>query len=88
VLVEWEPPAAELPRLGEVLILDVLLPQREHGERTLRCRARVVRICSGSDGAPQVAFSIDRMDFRAKGRVPVRSVAAEHLMTEVLAKIQ
>jgi hypothetical protein len=56
--------ADKLPRLGEVLKVDVELPAAGRGRKCIRCRGRVVRVHMAENRAPLVAMAIAQMDFR------------------------
>ena len=74
LLLRWETSAlAPLPRVGDLLTIEVELPAH-HGfeQKCIHCQAAVVRVGGGEfGGAPRVALSIQYMDFRSLGaRVP------------------
>ena len=56
--------SGEPPRVGEVVTVEIELPENPvFGRKCIHCQATVVRI-SGDDGQPfRVAFSVNRMKF-------------------------
>lgn len=86
LLVLWNPKeAARLPRLGELMDLEVELPaNHSYGRKCLYCQATAVRIAALDGGRTTVAFQIHQMKFRNSGsarREQVESVEEfEHLL--------
>ena len=56
------------PRVGEVVTVEIELPENPvFGRKCIHCQATVVRV-SGQDGAPfRVAFSVNQMKFTEYG---------------------
>jgi hypothetical protein len=70
LLVLWsQKEAARLPKLGELVELEVELPaNHSFGRKCLYCQATAVRIASADGGPVTVAFQIHQMKFRDSGR--------------------
>jgi len=73
MLLRWGASGAQLPRVGDMLIVEVELPEQQGFERRcIRCQATVARL----DAEPGAAFTwvglaVHAMDFRvAQGGVP------------------
>lgn len=73
MLLRWETASGTLPRLGEMLIIEVELPEQEGFERRcIRCQTTVARVHAEPDGDfTWVGLRIHAMDFRV-----AQSVAA------------
>ena len=53
-----------LPRIGDVVTVDVKLPANRHfGQKYLRCRGAVVRIASARRSPARIALSVSQMEF-------------------------
>lgn len=68
ILVIWkpEPPGAGLPRVGQLITVDIELPANHgFGRKCIHCQAEVVRVAVSESGAPRVALSVNYMKFRA-----------------------
>ena len=53
-----------LPRIGDVLTVDVELPaNHNYGQKYLRCRGAVVRISSARRSPARIALSVSQMEF-------------------------
>jgi hypothetical protein len=79
LLVLWNrKEEARLPRLGELMELEVELPaNHSFGRKCLYCQATAVRIASLDGGCTTVAFQIHQMKFRSSAHA--RSGAVESL---------
>lgn len=80
MLLRWEDPRARLPRLGEMLIVEVELPEREGFERRcIRCQTTVARVHAEPD-APftWVGLRVHAMDFRVAQGVPAHREQASY----------
>jgi hypothetical protein len=70
LLLRWESSAlAPLPRVGDLLTIEVELPAH-HGfeQKCIHCQATVVRVSGGhAGGPPRVGLSVNYMDFRSLG---------------------
>ncbi len=86
LLVLWNPrEAGKLPRLGELIELEVELPaNHSFGRKCLYCQVTAVRVAPVDGGKTTVAFQIHQMRFRNSGdsrREQVESVEEfEHLL--------
>jgi hypothetical protein len=73
MLLRWEDSSARLPNVGEMLIIEVELPEQEGFERRcIRCQTTVARV-HAEPGATftWVGLRIHAMDFRvAQGASP------------------
>lgn len=60
--------SGDQPRVGEVVTVEIELPENPvFGRKCIHCQATVVRV-SGEDGAPfRVAFSVNQMKFTEYG---------------------
>jgi hypothetical protein len=60
--------AGEQPRVGEVVTVEIELPENPvFGRKCIHCQATVVRV-SGNEGEPfRVAFSVNQMKFTEYG---------------------
>jgi hypothetical protein len=73
MLLRWDD-GARLPRVGEMLIVEVELPEQEGFERRcIRCQTTVARV-SAEPGAtyPWVGLRVHAMDFRVAQSAPAR----------------
>ncbi len=53
-----------LPVVGEVVIVDILLPvSKMYGQQSLRCSGTVVRVSNDRKSVPRLAISVDQMQF-------------------------
>jgi hypothetical protein len=53
-----------LPRIGDVVTVDVELPTNRHfGQKYLRCRGTVVRVASARRSPARIALSVSQMEF-------------------------
>lgn len=71
VLVRWNPevPAVELPRVGELLTVELELPANHaFGPKCMQCQATVVRVSTAENDAPRVALRVHQMKFRSFAR--------------------
>ncbi len=86
LLVLWNPKeAARLPRLGELMQLEVELPANHtYGRKCLYCQATAVRVDPVDGGPITVAFQIHQMRFRNSGSTSKEQVESaeefEHLL--------
>lgn len=86
LLVLWSPrEAGNLPRLGELIELEVELPANHaYGRKCLYCQATAVRIAPVDGGKTTVAFQIHQMKFRNSGNARKERVESveefEHLL--------
>jgi len=74
MLLRWEDSSARLPRVGEMLIIEVELPEQEGFERRcIRCQTTVARVHE-EPGATfsWVGLRIHAMDFRVAQGAPAR----------------
>lgn len=82
----WNPKeAARLPRVGELMDLEVELPaNHSYGRKCLYCQATAVRIAPVDGGKTTVAFQIHQMRFRNSGTSRSEQVESveefEHLL--------
>ncbi len=58
-----------LPSIGDDLVLEVELPANRFGQKFLRLRVKVVRICATTRAAAEVAAVIENMMFRGGAAV-------------------
>jgi PilZ domain-containing protein len=59
-----ESPSGEQPRVGEVVTVEIELPENPvFGRKCIHCQATVVRVSGGSGTPFQVAFSVNQMKF-------------------------
>jgi hypothetical protein len=77
MLLRWEDSCGRLPSLGEMLIVEVELPEREGFERRcIRCQTTVARIHAEPDAAfTWVGLRIHAMDFRVAQGAPAHREA-------------
>lgn len=77
VLIVWDKydSLTEIPSLGAVLKLDLELPPNSFGRRYLHCRGRVVRVQAAQGQYPQIAVSINQIEFRGELRKPLAGLA-------------
>jgi hypothetical protein len=86
LLVLWNSKeAARVPKLGELVELEVELPaNHSFGRKCLYCQATAVRVASVDGGCTTVAFQIHQMKFRESGSrtlLPVQDTEAfSHLL--------
>jgi len=68
--------SAEQPKVGEVVTVEIELPENPvFGRKCIHCQATVVRV-GGSDGEPvQLAFSVNQMKFMEY--IPANSEVSE-----------
>jgi hypothetical protein len=53
-----------LPRIGDIVTVDVELPANRHfGQKYLRCRGAVVRVASARRSPARIALSVTQMEF-------------------------
>lgn len=66
MLLRWEDPGTRLPNVGEMLIVEVELPEQEGFERRcIRCQTTVARVHTDTDATfSWVGLRIHAMDFR------------------------
>jgi hypothetical protein len=66
MLLRWEDPGARLPQVGEMLIVEVELPEQQGFERRcIRCQTTVARVEAEPEAALWwVGLRIHAMDFR------------------------
>ena len=66
MLLRWEDSTGRLPSVGQMLIVEVELPEQEGFERRcIRCQTTVARVHAESDGTfTWVGLRIHAMDFR------------------------
>jgi hypothetical protein len=76
MLLRWEAPHLVLPRVGELLIVEVELPEQEGFERRcIRCQTTVARLHVEPGAAfTWVGLRIHAMDFRTAQAVPVKQL--------------
>lgn len=69
MLLRWQDASVRLPHLGDLLILEVELPEQKGFERRcIRCQTTVVRIqAEPGQNFTWVALRIHAMDFRTAG---------------------
>jgi len=80
MLLRWEDSSARLPNVGEMLIVEVELPEQEGFERRcIRCQTTVARV-HAEPGATftWVGLRIHAMDFRVAQGAPARYEAASY----------
>jgi c-di-GMP-binding flagellar brake protein YcgR len=72
MLLRWEDSGGRLPSAGEMLIVEVELPEREGFERRcIRCQTTVARVHVDPDAAVTwVGLRIHAMEFRVAQRAP------------------
>jgi hypothetical protein len=77
MLLRWEDSCGRLPSAGEMLIVEVELPEREGFERRcIRCQTTVARMDAEPDAAfTWVGLRIHAMDFRVAQGVPAHREA-------------
>ena len=66
MLLRWDASGVPIPRVGDMLIVEVGLPEQQGFERRcIRCQATVARVAA-EPGAPftWVGLSVHAMDFR------------------------
>jgi len=86
LLVLWNSKeAARLPRLGELVELEVELPaNHSFGRKCLYCQATAVRIAGGEGSCVTVAFQIHQMKFRSSAHARTGAVESveefQHLL--------
>jgi len=73
MLLRWEDASGRLPSVGEMLIVEVELPEREGFERRcIRCQSTVARVNAEPDAAVVwVGLRIHAMEFRVAQGAPV-----------------
>jgi hypothetical protein len=74
MLLRWEDSGARLPAVGEMLIVEVELPEQEGFERRcIRCQTTVARVHAEPDATfTWVGLRIHAMDFRVAQGVSAR----------------
>jgi hypothetical protein len=82
ILVMWnsDSTAAELPKPGELLSVDIELPaNHSFGRRCMHCQAVVARVSAGPKGEPLVAMQVNQMQFRSytNGRFSAKGAQGE-----------
>jgi len=72
MLLRWEDPIGRVPGAGEMLIVEVKLPEREGFERRcIRCQTTVARVHTEPDSPLMwVGLRIHAMEFRVAQAVP------------------
>jgi hypothetical protein len=77
MLLRWEDASGRLPGAGEMLIVEVELPEREGFERRcIRCQTTVARVHAEPDAAVVwVGLRIHAMEFRVAQAAPVHREA-------------
>jgi hypothetical protein len=80
MLLRWEDSGGRLPSVGEMLIVEVELPEREGFERRcIRCQTTVARVHAEPDGAATwVGLRIHAMEFRVAQGVRAPREALNH----------
>jgi c-di-GMP-binding flagellar brake protein YcgR len=73
MLLRWEDSSGRLPSVGEMLIVEVELPEQEGFERRcIRCQSTVARVNAEPDAAVSwVGLRIHAMEFRVAQGAPV-----------------
>ena len=82
ILVAWNADgmAAELPKPGDLLSVDIELPaNHSFGRRCMHCQAVVARVSAGAKGEPLVAMQVNQMQFRSytNGRFNAKGTQGE-----------
>ena len=74
MLLRWETAGGRIPAVGEMLIVEVELPEREGFEpRCIRCQATVARVHEETGATYHwVGLQIHAMDFRVAQTATVR----------------
>jgi PilZ domain len=69
MLLRWDTSRAAIPRVGDMLIVEVDLPEQEGFERRcIRCQSTVARMHLEEGGTQAwVGLSVHAMDFKAAG---------------------
>jgi|SRR5271157_1642971 len=68
LLVAWRGEGAPipLPSIGQILTVEVELPANHgFGQKCIHCQGVVARISDGGSDYPQIALSVNYMDFRS-----------------------
>lgn len=74
MLLRWEDSGGRLPNVGEMLIVEVELPEQEgFARRCIRCQTTVARVHAESGATfTWVGLRIHAMDFRVAQAAPVQ----------------
>ena len=68
ILVAWrgEGPALPVPHLGQIVTVEIELPAHHgFGQKCIHAQGTVVRVAQQEPECPEVALSVNYMDFRA-----------------------
>jgi hypothetical protein len=78
MLLRWQTGGARLPNVGDMLIVEVELPEQEGFERRcIRCQTTVARVHTETDATfTWVGLQVHAMDFRVAQVVAPQQVAA------------
>ena len=82
LLLLWngKQPESRLPRVGDLITMDIELPaNHDFPSKCIHCQGTVVRVSVSETEAPRVALSVNYMKFRDYGRhvAKVRDIEAE-----------
>jgi hypothetical protein len=80
MLLRWEESSGRLPHVGEMLIVEVELPEQEGFERRcIRCQTTVARVHAEPDATfTWVGLRIHAMDFRVAQEAPAHREPAAY----------
>ena len=80
MLLRWDDSGGRLPAVGQMLIVEVDLPEQEGFEpRCIRCQTTVARVHAEPDATfTWVGLRIHAMDFRVAQRVAAHREAASY----------
>jgi hypothetical protein len=86
VLLNGDHDHAELPCVGDALIVEIELPANHaFGRKCMQCQSTVVRVSKAENGAPRVALRIHKMRFQSYvSRSASRSDKAEAEIRQLL----
>ena len=67
VVLEGESASAELPCVGDPLLIEIDLPSNHaFGQKCMQCQATVVRVSKPGDGPASLAMRIHKMRFQSR----------------------
>ena len=76
-----------LPRIGDVVTVDVELPANHNfGQKYLRCRGSVVRIASARQSPARIALSVSQMEFANSLRKSAAKAASARVIERIFVE--
>lgn len=85
ILLNGEHELAELPCVGDCLIVEIELPENHaFGKKCMQCQTTVVRVSHSEAGAPRMALRIHKMRFQSCAKSASTPVGAETAVRQLL----